>query len=303
MEKIKIITILFAMIAVISCSGQSKKQQADTNNMTEKEKTESDYEDDYIDGMVKIINADYGICYTIGNYQLCPEKKMIKVVGMFGTAVKDCFGFFPDSTLKYDEVTMIIFAGHAFFDNSDFNIDWKTVKLLSCQDHHAVFTDGKILYHLQYGNVYTYRNEYDEKTYEHYKGEERIKHNLHGVKELTEMFCIKDDKFYCGSYVVDDSDDEGGYILNPILETFDVPNLRTIVSGSGFESNYITDGKQVIHGGGKGGFSFIRKDGEEYVLTKDWMIEGVDLPTVRVLGRDILIDKNNLYYGTETILS
>ncbi|MDL2311751.1 hypothetical protein LJC68_02595 [Bacteroidales bacterium OttesenSCG-928-B11] len=77
--------------------------------------------------------------------------------------------------------------------------------------------------------------------------------------------------------------------------------MRTITSKNGFETNYITDGKQVIFGGGKTGCSVIKKNGKEYVLAKNWMIDGIDLPSLRILGRDLLIDKNALYYGENVI--
>jgi hypothetical protein len=80
-----------------------------------------------------------------------------------------------------------------------------------------------------------------------------------------------------------------------------VPNLRTIVSKSGFETDYITDGKQVLFGGGKTGCSLETKDDVEYVKAARWMIDGVDLPSLRVLGKNILADKNALYYGENVI--
>jgi hypothetical protein len=100
---------------------------------TEENTIDDDGTDDYRRNL-EIVNADYGTCYAIGEYMLCPEKKLIRVERMFGTAVIDAFGYFPEPSLKYDEVTMIIFAGQAFFDKSKLNIDWQKVQLLSYRD-------------------------------------------------------------------------------------------------------------------------------------------------------------------------
>ena len=43
----------------------------------------------------EILRADYGTCYRIRSFELCPEKKLIKVVKMFGTVTGDGFGYFP----------------------------------------------------------------------------------------------------------------------------------------------------------------------------------------------------------------
>jgi len=261
---------------------------------------------------LEIINADYGTCYTIGNYQLCPDKKLIKVGRMFGTAVIDAFGFFPDATLKYDKVTMIIFVGRAFFDKSDYNIDWQTVELLSYADHYSEFTDGKILYSFKYGNVHTYGKKYDKNTYKPNAEKKSKKINHPEFRELTEDFHVKGKTFCFGSLSYGD-EVEGDKNFNwkkiwrnfhftPILEPFDVPNLRTIVSKSGFETDYITDGKQVLFGGGKTGYETTKKFGKEYVVAKRWIIEsGVDFATLRVLGKDMLADKNALYYRENVI--
>jgi hypothetical protein len=242
---------------------------------------------------LEIINADYGTCYTIDNYQLCPDKKLIKKGRMFGTDVIDAFGFFPDSTLKYDKETMIIFAGRVFFDKSDLNIDWQTVQLLSYGKSYSEFTDGKTLFHLSYGKAYTYGQNYDKNTYTHRVEKKPVKKQPKGWKKLTEHFYVNIPKkrFYFGYY--------NG---TPILEKFDVPNLRTIVSKSGFETDYITDGKQVIFGGGKTGATLTEKNGKKYVLAKEWIIEGgVDFASLRVLGKDMLVDKNALYYRENVI--
>ena len=70
----------------------------------------------------------------------------------------------------------------------------------------------------------------------------------------------------------------------------------------GFETNYITNGKQVLHGGGKTGASLTEKDGEEYILANRWIIEGgVDFDSLRVLGKDMLADKNALYCDNQVI--
>lgn len=233
---------------------------------------------------LKIAEADYGTCYNIGNYMLCPEQKIIRVGKLFGTAEVDCFGYFPSSELVYDKDTMIIFGGQVFFDDSGLNINWKTVELLSYRDGYCEFTDGKTLYYLYYYRIEKKNETYDKNTYklDIEKRQEYRKDN-----ELTEGFSVKGNTFY--------------FYDSPILESFDIPNLRTIVSKGGVETNYMTDGKQVIFGGGKGGYSITEKNGKEYVLAEKWIIKDVDLPSLRVLGRDLLVDKNALYYCENVI--
>ena len=87
----------------------------------------------------------------------------------------------------------------------------------------------------------------------------------------------------------------------PIFESFDVPNLRTIVSKDGFVTDYITDGRKVLYGGRTGGYSLIRKGRKEYVLAEEFTINGVDPDSLRVLGEDMIADKNALYYRTNII--
>ena len=184
---------------------------------------------------------------------------------------------------------MIIFAGQAFFDKSDLNIDWQTAQLLSYSGHYSEFTDGKLLYYIRRnGGVHTNGGKYDKNTYTPRVENKHEKQKHKEIKELGEKFYVKGNKFY--------------YDYTPILEAFDVPNLRTIVSKSGFETDYITDGRQVLYGGGKTGVSLAQKNGKEYVLAKEWIIEGgVDFDSLRVLGKDMLADKNGLYCRTEVI--
>lgn len=232
---------------------------------------------------LKIAEADYGTCYTIGNYMLCPEQKIIRVGQLFGTAEYDGFGYFPDSTLVYDRDTMIIFGGKVFFDKSEWNINWKTVELLSYNDDYCEFTDGKTLYYLAY-KIEKKNEPYNKNTYQ-LTIEKKLPYRKDN--ELTEKFSVKDNIFYFENI--------------PILESFDVPNLRTIVSKDGVETNYMTDGKQVIFGGGKTGYSFTEKNGKEYVVAEKWIIKDVDLSSLRILGRDLLADKNALYYCENVI--
>ena len=103
-------------------------EEPETTDVVEEDAVKDDMY--YFNQQMAIVEADYGTCYTIGNYQLCPERKLIRVMRMFGTAVIDAMGFFPDTTLKYHEETMVIFAGNAFFDKSNLNIDWQTVAFL-----------------------------------------------------------------------------------------------------------------------------------------------------------------------------
>ena len=298
MKKIAII-ILIVLVPAFSCSGQDNKQTSKTEK-TAMEKIDDDSQMSNYQRMVRLANADYGKCYTIESYQLCPEKKVIRKKQRFGTALKDAIGFFPDTTLLYDRETMIIFAGCAFFDKSDFNIDWQTVQLLSYSGHNSEFTDGKTLYKFKDGSVYTYGEKYDKNIYKPRTKEKSTKRNIGGVKELTGSFYVKRNKFYYGQYLQND-DEEGGYSATPILETFDVPNLRNIVSKSGVETYYITDGKQVIYGGWGNNVSHPTINGKEYVTVKESLIEGVDFATLRVLSEEMLADKNAIYYRTEVI--
>ena len=306
MNTIKTLFILIAAATLFSCNRQSNKQISQTeNNMIEKiEETaieklmDSSPHGNYYK-MVQLAKADYGTRFTIGRHQLCPEQKLILTEQMFGTAVIDAIGFFPDTTLQYDRETMIIFAGCAFFDKSDYNIDWQTVELLSYRDHYSEFTDGKTLYNISYGKVHTYGVKYEKNTYKPNMEEKPAKRHSGSVKELTEGFYVKRNKFYFGDFSRNGNKESGD--LTPILEPFDVPNLRTIVSKSGFETDYITDGKQVLYGGGKTGVTLYKRFIREYAVAKRWMIEGVDFATLRVLGKNIMADKNALYYGTEVI--
>jgi len=223
-------------------------------------------------------------CYTIGNYMLCPEKKVISVGRMFGTATRDAFGYFADSTLQYDKETMIIFGGAAFIDKSNLNIDWEKVQLLSFRDHYVQFTDGKSLYHIS-GGITQKTGEYDKNTYTPYAEQPPKKRT--DRKELGDGFNIREKTLY--------------YNETLVLDSFDVPNLRIIASKNGYETNFATDGKQVIFCGPAGGYRYTRKNGEEYVMVKHLIIEGVDLPSLRVLGKNLLADKNALYYCTNII--
>jgi len=257
---------------------------------------------------LKITQADYGTCYQIGEFMLCPEKKLIRVGKMFGTATKDCFGYFPEPKLKYDAETMIIFAGNIFFDKSDLNIDWKKVELLSYESHYSEFTDGKTLYYIQYGDVHK-KDKYNKNTYirdkkekpeqkyfdENY-GDEIEEYGIpvidtRGRKALGAdnyvSFYVYQNTFYYEHY--------------PVLESFDVANLRTIVSKNGFETDFATDGKQMIFCGSTGSYTSTEKNGEKYAIVEKLIIEGVDLPSLRVLGRDILADKNAIYYRNNVI--
>ena len=301
MKTVKSTFILLFTAAMVPCSGQSNQN---INSMEEKELS-------YIDQQLAIVHADYGTCYTIGEYQLCPERKLIKVRRMFGDAVSDYVGFFPDSTLKYDEETMIIFAGKAFFDKSGLNIDWQTVELLSYREHYSEFTDGENLYYLSYGSAQAKGEKYDKNSYKPYVEKKSAKINHPDFRELTDGFHVKGKTFCYGSLMYGDevAEDENfnwediwkNFAFTPIFEPFDVPNLRVIVSATGFETDYITDGKQVLFGGSMGGYSSVTKNGKEYVTVKELMIESVDFVTLRVLGTDMFVDKNALYYRKNVI--
>ena len=225
-----------------------------------------------------------GTCYTIGDYMLCPEKKVISVGQMFGTATRDAYGYFPDSTLQYDKETMIIFGGVAFIDKSNLNLDWEKVQLLSLRENYIQFTEGKSLYHIS-GNITQKIGEYDKNTYTPYI--EQTLQKRTDRKELGEGFNIRENMFY--------------YNETPVLDSFDIPNLRIITSKNGYETNFATDGKQVIFCGPTGGYRTTRENGKEYVVVKHLIIEGVDLPSLCVLGKNFLADKNALYYCTNII--
>jgi hypothetical protein len=57
----------------------------------------------------------------------------------------------------------------------------------------------------------------------------------------------------------------------------------------------------VIFGGGKTGYSGKQENGQEYVISERWAVEGIDFDSLCVLGKDMLMDKNAIYYGTEVI--
>jgi len=230
---------------------------------------------------LKIVNADYGVCYRIGNYELCPEKKLIKRGGMFGTATIDCFGFFPDSTLVYGETPMIIFGGQVFFDQSDFDINWQTAKLLSHTHRKALLSDKGVVYELESG--YLRKSTRSNNVYP----EEEKRKSRPGRKELGENYYVSKNKFY--------------YDGKEISEPFDVPNLHIVKSKDGYETYFASDGKQLIFCGFTGGYSTTSKNGKEYVTVKDLIINNVDFPTLRVLGKDLLMDKNAIYYRTDVV--
>ena len=222
-------------------------------------------------------------CYTIGNYMLCPEKKVINVGRMFGTATRDAFGYFADSTLQYDKETMIIFGGVAFIDKSNLNIDWEKAQLLSFRDNYVQFTDGKSLYQIS-GSTTQKTSEYDKNTYTPYA--EQTPQKRTDRIELGEKFYVEGDTFF--------------YDKTPVLEPFDIPSMRIVTSKNGYETNFATDGKQVIFCGPTG-FRTTRENGKEYTVVKHLIIKGVDLDSLRVLGKNLLVDKNALYYCTNII--
>ena len=116
------------------------------------------------DRCLEILAMDHGTCYTVGNYQLCPEKRLIRVGRMFGTMLKDAFGYFPEPSLKYDETVIVIFAGNVFIPEHNSKIDWRTVRLLSYDDGCGEFTDGRDLYGIRYGKVEK-KGRFEENTY------------------------------------------------------------------------------------------------------------------------------------------
>jgi len=266
--------------------------------------------EDY-DRCLEILAADYGTCYTIGNYQLCPEKKLIRVGRMFGTALIDAFGYFPEPSLKYDEAVIVIFAGNAFIPERNAKIDWRTVRLLSYDDGRGEFTDGRDLYVIKYGDVEK-RGRFDENSYRPPEcddpaerifpedwtltdeGESTVDANAYTGPKRTALGRQR----YVQFYVKDNVFCHDGL---PIFEPFDVPNLRTIVSKDGFVTDYITDGNKVLYGGPRGGYSIIEKGGKEYVSAKELTVGGVDMSSLRVLGEDMLADKNALYCRTNVI--
>ena len=265
---------------------------------------------DEYDKCLEILHKDYGQCYTIGNFMLCPEKKLIRVGKMFGTALKDAFGYFPEPSLKYDEETIVIFAGQIFLLSSNPKIDWSTVRMLSYDDHYSEFTDGKDLFYIKHGDVGKL-GKFDEKAYKP-NGEEMPKDVLYPdewgstdeeeyveelAKDHNERKPFGRDR-YVSFYV---SKGKFRYDGHPILEKFDVPNLRTIVSKSGFVTEFITDGKQLLFGGFTGGYTSAKKFGIEHVVVKERLFEDADISSLRVLGRDILADKNALYYRKNKI--
>jgi len=262
------------------------------------------------DQCLEILHKDYGKCYTIGNFMLCPEKKLIRVGKMFGTATKDAFGYFPEPSLKYDEETIVVFAGDVFLLSSNPKIDWNRARLLSYEDRYSEFTDGKDLFYLKHGDVGKI-GKYDERTYVS-KGEERPTDHLYpdewgSTDEEEYVEEIADDHNERKAFGRDRnvtfyvSKGKFRYDTHPVYEKFDVPNLRSIVSKNGFVTDYITDGKKVLYGGFTGGYTSTRRFGIQHVVVKERLIDGVDLGTLRVLGEDILADKNALYYRMNAI--
>ncbi len=235
---------------------------------------------------LKIASADYGTCYIIENYSLCPENKLIRKEQMFGTDIVDCIGFFSDSTLNYEKDTMIIFGGAVFFDTSNFNIDWESVQLLSLYDRSmCVFTDGEFFYSLIDKKV-TKMGVYDKHAYFTYYEKKQESNSLER-KGLGENFHVEKGKLYFKDFEV--------------LESFDVDNLQIIKSDSGYTTNFATDGKQVFYCGPTGGYQSIEKNDTNYVVVKRFMLDEFDLASLRVLGRNLLADRNAIYYRNNVI--
>jgi hypothetical protein len=83
----------------------------------------------------------------------------------------------------------------------------------------------------------------------------------------------------------------------PVEEEIDIPNLRFLTHHDE-NSNYLTDGKALIYIGERHSLSFDNKNGEAIAILGERMIKDVvDLPTLKVVSADVLIDKNNIYNG------
>lgn len=214
--------------------------------------------------------------YKIGNYLLFPEPGKIWVLGWYGTETKDCAGYFPAPDLKYGEYALVIIGGHVFFDTFDMNIDWRTVRIIDGNEYAFTFTDEQFWYCYNGGVVYKYDTNIPKPTLEENSGQASRDRNA-----LAGNFRIAGRVLYCGDM--------------PVLESFDVKNLRAIRSAGGFETDFITDGKKVLYTQIYG-CGIEERNGKEYASIKEQIVEGVDLASLRVLGKEILADKNALYY-------
>jgi hypothetical protein len=182
---------------------------------------------------------------------------------------------------------MIIFGGVVLFDTSNFNIDWESVQLISLYDRRkCVFTDGEFLYNIIDEKV-TKMGVYDKRAYFTYYEKKQESNSLER-KELGENFYVEKGKFYFKDFEV--------------LESFDVDNLQIIKSDSGYTTNFATDGKQVFYCGSTSGYTSIEKNDTSYVVVKRFMLDEVDLASLRVLGRNLLADKNAIYYRNISVI-
>jgi hypothetical protein len=186
----------------------------------------------------------------------------------------------------------------------------------------ANFTDGKNLYRLNYGDVYKEDKKYDKNTYkpptvekeeieyfDEFFGDEISELTEKEYADLMKQIAINKQnrkplgaEKYVSYYVFKNT---FYYKHDPILEPFDVPNLRTVVSKSGFETDFVTDGKQVIFTGSvRGVYNSVSHptiNGKKYISVKELVIEGVDFASLRILGKNMMVDKNAIYNGTEVI--
>lgn len=182
---------------------------------------------------------------------------------------------------------MIILGGAPFFDHSNLNIDWQKVQLLSSyKEYYIGFTDGEFLYEYTFGPIRKL-GKYDPNIHKLYLENPKESASSPNQKQLAESFYVKNHKFYSYDHEV--------------LEPFDADSLHTIISKNGYKTNFITDGKQLLYSGSLGGYRSTTKNGKEFVITKDLLLNDVDFPSLKVLGRDLLSDKNAIYFRNHKV--
>jgi len=84
----------------------------------------------------------------------------------------------------------------------------------------------------------------------------------------------------------------------PVIESFEVDNLH-IIQDDNIVSNFVTDGKRLLCNAVSGS---IKSSGETGHIYKDEFITDiVDFETLEIISPNLLIDKNNIYWGQGTL--
>ena len=82
----------------------------------------------------------------------------------------------------------------------------------------------------------------------------------------------------------------------PVKEPIDAENLHCITHHD-VKTNYLTDGKLLIYTGRMGGFTMEGEGSNTMQVLGKRIISGVDFSTLKVVTKDILIDKEYIYNG------